>query len=176
MVYKDKFLVIEKKDLLELIEMIKFLETELTTFKSNLEKSKFKLLVLQQKEIVDLNDYGNYVSKKRQFMVVFLSNSNYETNNPFDFSKSIKLSGFNFNIDYKDVFDIDGKDLKIKNITYTKDDNGKLKAKISVGLNSLKVLTLNYLKLKENYFTDWKGNFPNSDGDSFYYYLEAKPR
>lgn len=172
--YKDKFLVIEKKDLLELIEKIKVLESELTTFKSNLEKSKFKLLVLQQKEIVDLNDYGNYVSNKRQFMVVFLSNSNYETNNPFDFSKTIKLSGFNFNIDYKDVFDIDGKDLKIKKITYTKDDNGKLKAKISVGLNNLKVLTLNYLKLKENYFTDWKGNFPNIDGDSFYYYLEAR--
>lgn len=172
--YKDKFLVIEKKDLLELIEKIKVLESELTSFKNELEKSKFKLLLLQQKEIVDLNDYGAYIRRKRQFMAVFLSNSNYQTNNPFDFSKSIKSNGFNFNIDYKEIFDVDGKDLKIKKITYTKDDNGKLKAKISVGLNNLKLLTLNYLKLKENYFTDWKGDFPNGDSDSFYYYLEAK--
>ncbi|WP_396161684.1 hypothetical protein [Flavobacterium sp.] len=172
--YKDKFLVIEKNELLELIQKLKQLENEITTFKNNIEKSKFKLLILQQKEVVRLNDYGNYISKKRQFMTVFLSSNNYDSNNPFDFSKSIKINDFNFNIDYKEIIDIDGKDLSIDKIKAFKDNNGNLKAKVSVGLNNLKILKINYSKLQENYFADWKGNFPNSDSDSFYYFLESK--
>jgi len=172
--FKDKFLVIEKNEFFELIQKLKQLENEITTFKNKLEKSKFKLLILQQKEVIRLNDYGNYISKNRQFMTVFLSKNNYDLNIPFDFSKSIKTNGFNFNIDYKEIIDIDGKDLIIDKIKAFKDNSGNVKANVFVGLNNLKISKINYSKLQENYFADWKGNFPNSDGDSFYYYLEAK--
>lgn len=172
--YKDKYLVIEKNELLELIENLKQLENQIVTFKNNLEKSQFKLLILQQKEVVNLNDYGNYVSKSRQFMTIFLSKNNYDLNIPFDFSKSIKINGFNFNVDYKEIIDIDGKDLSIENINAFKDNSGIIKANISVGLNNLKISKINYSKLHKNYFADWNGNFPKTDSDSFYYYLESK--
>lgn len=172
--YKDKYLVIEKNELLELIEKLKQLENQIVIFKNNLEKSQFKLLILQQKELVNLNDYGNYVSKSRQFMIVFLSKNNYDLNIPFDYSKSIKINGFNFNVDYKEIIDIGGKDLNIYDINAFKDNSGNIKANISVGLNNLKISKINYSNLHRNYFADWNGNFPKTDSDSFYYYLESK--
>jgi hypothetical protein len=172
--YKDKYLVIEKKELINLIDKLKQLENQINSFKVNLEKSKFKLLILQQKEIVNSNDYGNYVGKSRKFMTVFLSKNNYDLNIPFDFSKSIQINGLNFNIDYKEIIDLDGKDLSIDNINAFKDNSGNIKANISVGLNNLKISKINYSKLHKNYFADWNGNFPKTDSDSFYYYLESK--
>lgn len=172
--YKDKYLVIEKKELINLIDKLKQLENQINSFKVNLEKSKFKLLILQQKEIVNSNDYGNYVGKSRKFMTVFLSKNNYDLNIPFDFSKSIQINGINFNIDYKEIIDIEGKNLNISGIKAFKDKSGNLNANVLVGFNNIKISQINYSKLHENYFVDWIGNFPKNDADSFYYYLESK--
>lgn len=171
--YRDKFLAIEKNELFELIKNIKNLEKEIVEFKGNLEKSKFKLLIIQQDLVEDKYENNEFTQLKRSVMIPIISNVNYELKRPFDFSKSINFSNFNFNNDYQKIIDIDGKNLFVNRITYYKDVNNNLKAKISVGLDNLKFLKLNYKKLKETYFSEWTGDFPEN-GDNFYRYFDSK--
>ena len=173
--YKDKFLAIEKNELLELIKNLKNIEKEIVEFKNNLEKSKFKLLIFQQ-DILKEDEIGRdyYNQLKRSLMIPIISNTNYELKKPFDFSKPIGFYGFSFNNDYQKIIEIDGKNLNINKIIYFKDDNNYLKAKISVGLSNLKFFKLNYNKLHSTYFNDWSGDFPDGDRSTFYYYFDSK--
>ncbi|MFC6875889.1 hypothetical protein ACFQZF_06110 [Flavobacterium myungsuense] len=166
--YIDKFIAIEKNELLDLIKNIKTLEKEIVEFKSDLEKSKFKLLILQE----DTVDNNNRLDSS--IMIPIISNTNYELKKPFDFTKSISINDFNFNAQYKEIIDIDGKNLNISKIIYYKDEyhTDKLKAKISISFKDIKLLKINYKKSIDTYFKFDEGEYPNDTrSDAYYYYL-----
>lgn len=148
--YRDKFLAIEKNELLELIKNIKNLEKEIVEFKNNLEKSKFKLLILQEDTVDENNRLENSI------MIPIISNTNYELKKPFDFTKTINVNQLNFNAKHKEIIDVDGKDLNISKIIYYKDEyhKDKLSAKISISFKDIKLLKINYKKAIDTYFNE----------------------
>ena len=178
--YKDRFLAIEKNELLELIKNLKILEKETNAFKSNLEKSNFKLIIIQEDKTENKeNSFGHFEIKlNRSIMMPLISNTSFELKNPFDFANSIKVNEFNFNPQYKDIIDIDGKDLTINKMEYYKDksNNNKLKAKFSLSIKEIKFFKINYKKLHDNYFKDWEIEYPEDTKiEAFvYYYLNSK--